>query len=989
MKYTFAALAIALVATLRTVSAQYEGWSHTGSLHILTTPEGADLPGERAVENFPLLVRLNREWFDFNDAQSKGEDIRFSAGGKPLAYQIDTWDVAKGEASLWVRIPVIKGDAQQEIRLHWGRADAVSESQAKAVFGVDNGYASVWHLGDSVVDAVGGTDPMDEGTTPTAGMVGLARRFQEGKGIFGGETITGFPSGTGPMTTEAWFRAGRTNGTVVAWGEEKRPSKVMFNFLSPPRLAIQCYFADVEAKTPMALNQWYHVVHTYSENDSRVYVNGVLDGASTPVLDLPKTSRLWIGGWYGNYSFVGDVDEVRISKVARCADWIKLQYENQKPQQTLVGPVVQPGHEWGVVRAPTFVMEGQSATFVVKAGGARKVYWTLKKGGHETPVAVDRFAYTLAAGRVTGDEGVTLECRAVYPSEVKTVEFAVAIKEDIEEPDFTLAAPASWDGRTPIEVVPRVANLSAMEAKGAGELETKWKVSPFAVIKEIAPGKLILKRAQNSGTLNVTVTISNGGNPVTRSATIAVTEPAKDAWAVRASAHDEKPEDGQFFARDETNFGTLHYNGSLDAAADSVFLRLYADDTLLGTERATPAPDMSYRFSLKLKPGLRKYRVEFGTAVGGTETVRDTVSNLVCGDAYIISGQSNALATDTHEKSPPVTHEWIRSYGLPSGASQDGQRNLWCQPVWKAENREMAELGWWGMELAKQLVESQQIPLCIINAAVGGTRIDQHQRNSANPTDLDTIYGRLLWRVQQAKLTHGIRAILWHQGESDQGSDGPTGGYGWETYQELFVEMAAGWKQDFPNVRHYYVFQIWPDSCSMGGRNGSGDRLREKQRTLPRLYSNMSLLSTLGIMPPGPCHFPLVGWAEFANLIQPLIERDFYGKVPAHSITPPNLRQAAYVNGAKDSISLTFDQPVVWSASLAAQFYLDDEKDTVAAGHATGNVLTLTLKKSSTATALTYLKEREWSQDTLLLGANGMAALTFCDVPLSDPPPPR
>ena len=33
------------------------------------------------------------------------------------------------------------------------------------------------------------------------------------------------------------------------------------------------------------------------------------------------------------------------------------------------------------------------------------------------------------------------------------------------------------------------------------------------------------------------------------------------------------------------------------------------------------------------------------------------------------------------------------------------------------------------MELAKRLVESQKIPICIINGAVGGTRIDQHQRN--------------------------------------------------------------------------------------------------------------------------------------------------------------------------------------------------------------------------------------------------------------------
>lgn len=30
----------------------------------------------------------------------------------------------------------------------------------------------------------------------------------------------------------------------------------------------------------------------------------------------------------------------------------------------------------------------------------------------------------------------------------------------------------------------------------------------------------------------------------------------------------------------------------------------------------------------------------------------------------------------------------------------------------------------------------------------------------------------------------------------------------------------------------------------------SGDVLRERQRTLPRLYSNMEIMSTLGIQPP-------------------------------------------------------------------------------------------------------------------------------------------
>lgn len=538
-----------------------------------------------------------------------------------------------------------------------------------------------------------------------------------------------------------------------------------------------------------------------------------------------------------------------------------------------------------------------------------------------------------------------------------------------------------------------------MQAKGAGDLVTHWNVSPFAVIKEAAPGKLILKRAQNSGTLTVTATLHNGGQSVTQTVKIAVSEPKTDPWVQRKPTKDEKPEEGQFYARDDRNEGTLYYNGTLnelDKATEAVFLKVYADDKLYKAESLKPATDRSYAFTVKLKPGLIKYRVEFGTKIGGKETVRQTVNDIVCGDAYLIDGQSNALATDTGEKSPPETNTWIRSYGRPTGnannnpnnSAKDVPGNLWCNPVWKAEKGEKAELGWWGMELAKRLLESQKVPIFMLNAAAGGTRIDQHQRNPANPTDLDTLYGRMLWRIEHAKLTHGIRSILWHQGENDQGADGPTGGYGWETYQPLFVEMAAGWKQDFPNVKHYYIFQIWPNSCSMGGRKGSGDRLREKQRTLPALFSNMSIMSTLGIRPEGGCHFPLAGWSEFARLVQPLIERDNYGKVPTTSIsisiTPPNLQKVYFANDRHDTLCLEFDQPVAWVDRLTSQFYLDGEPGKIASGNVTGKLLTLKLKEPSTAQKqkITYLKEIAWNQDTLLLGTNGLAALTFCEVPV-------
>jgi hypothetical protein len=131
---------ILLTGLLQTASAQYAGWQHSGSIYILTTPEGANLPASASEDGFPLLVRLHKDFFNFSQAKVQGEDIRFSTStGAPLAYQIDEWDAATATASIWVRMPTIKGNARQEIRLYWGKADAASESNGSAVFNADNG----------------------------------------------------------------------------------------------------------------------------------------------------------------------------------------------------------------------------------------------------------------------------------------------------------------------------------------------------------------------------------------------------------------------------------------------------------------------------------------------------------------------------------------------------------------------------------------------------------------------------------------------------------------------------------------------------------------------------------------------------------------------------------------------------------------------------------------------------------------------------------
>jgi Concanavalin A-like lectin/glucanases superfamily/Domain of unknown function (DUF2341)/Carbohydrate esterase, sialic acid-specific acetylesterase/Glucose-regulated metallo-peptidase M90 len=981
----------------KTTEASLSDWKHSGSMWLLTTPEGADLPAEAAVDGFPVLVRLRRDFFDFSQAKPNGDDVRFASGsGERLAYQIDEWNADEGVASIWVRVPKITGNSRQEIKLHWGNANAKSESDGRAVFNESNGYLSVWHMGDTVQDDAGTLNSTDTGTTPTAGAIGTARHFLGGKGVFGGDKIPNYPTGAGSHSTEVWFRPERPNTTLVGWGNEQAQGKVVMQFRSPPHIQMDCYFSggNVGGTIRAPWRGWTHVVHTYQEGEARLYVNGVLDGTNIRQggpLNIRTPARLWIGGWYNNYDFVGDLDEVRVSNVVRSAEWIKLQYENQKANQTLVGLLVQPGNEFSVSQTNVEVDEGKSITLTAIAGGAQKVDWLYNDPNLRASkqfVAADRLAYTFHAGRVSKNSIRVLTVKAVYPNEVKSQDIAIQINNVIPEPEFTFNVPATWDGRTTMEVAPQITNLPELKAKGVDELQYKWWVNDVAVIKEVMPGKLILKRAQGSGTLRLDVAVSNGGIWEYKDATIDVKEPAPNSepWISRPIADVEQPEDNQFIARDSFEVGKgagkIVYAGRFTASADSAFVRVISDEKVIAAEMSPVRANESYKLTAPIPAGLIKYRTEFGTKVGDTETILHSAKNIVCGDVFLINGQSNAVATDFGKENPLVPSDWVRTFGATAGDPNGSRLKLWGNAEARSPGGK-SEIGYWGLELGRRLVESEKIPVCIINGAVGGTRIDQHQRNEADPTDVTTIYGRLLWRVQQAKLTHGVRAVIWHQGENDQGADGPTGGYGYETYRQFFVDLAAGWKQDFPNVQHYYAFQIWPKSCSMG-INGSDNRLREVQRTLPKLFSNMDVMSTLGVKPPGGCHFPAAGYAEFARLIEPLIERDLYQRKFSEPITPPNLERACFTTSQRDELMLQFDQPVVWSDALVNQFHLDGEPKQVTSGSAEGNRITLKLKSPSKSKTVTYLDSASWNPDNLLYGKNGLAALTFCEVQIEE-----
>jgi len=78
---------------------------------------------------------------------------------------------------------------------------------------------------------------------------------------------------------------------------------------------------------------------------------------------------------------------------------------------------------------------------------------------------------------------------------------------------------------------------------------------------------------------------------------------------------------------------------------------------------------------------------------------------------------------------------------------------------------------------------------------------------------------------------------------------------------------------------------------------------------------------------------------------------------------------------------------MAWGDALVSEFHLDGKKGSVVKGAASGNTVKLTLASATAAKTITYLVDKKWDPKNLLYGQNGIAALTFCEVPLSPAQP--
>jgi len=308
-----------------------------------TTAKGGNVA--TAVGRVPLLVRLHSGNFTFDGVSESGADVRFVAADDktPLNYQIESFDPVLGVGLVWVDVPQLAADSQQQIWMYYGNPKAQGAEKTGAVFDAD--YAAVYHFEDAA-----GTPPHDAtaygnnaigNAVPTVdGVIGKAARLD-------GTTFMTLPGGVsmnvaegGSFTFSAWIKpdpmpAGRT----VVYARHQGDRKLLVG-LDNGVPFVQLDDATSAAGEPIKAGAWTHLAVVASGAAIQLYVDGrpyaTLD-AKLPAL----TSEATVGGdgnaqADGVVPFTGLVDEVRVSRVARPAALIAVDAQSQGAESKLL-----------------------------------------------------------------------------------------------------------------------------------------------------------------------------------------------------------------------------------------------------------------------------------------------------------------------------------------------------------------------------------------------------------------------------------------------------------------------------------------------------------------------------------------------------------------------------------------------------------------------------------------------------------------------------
>ena len=328
--------------------------------------------GTTTLTNFPALVRVSETLNEFSYSSCRlpqGGDLRFFDGnGRLLPSEVELWDT-DGESLVWVKVPELAHGTVITARYGCASPDPMTPSDVW-----DGHYLGVWHLGagpdaatqpDSTSNGESFhiesayTDGVDSGVSGAVGYAAAFHRREDGFGAYfigpnHGGGNAGRYSGLSAFTIEFWTKEDNNDKVGTAannpyimkmgdiWHSYRNTSdgRLSLNFLRDGQTAGNWLNGAASEATPTP-SRWNHTARVYDGDPETRTVNraAYLNGASqtgswtSPSLDgamkAASSPTFALGGGQpaDGYSFPGAIDEVRISDIARSADWVKATYD--------------------------------------------------------------------------------------------------------------------------------------------------------------------------------------------------------------------------------------------------------------------------------------------------------------------------------------------------------------------------------------------------------------------------------------------------------------------------------------------------------------------------------------------------------------------------------------------------------------------------------------------------------------------------------------
>jgi Concanavalin A-like lectin/glucanases superfamily/Domain of unknown function (DUF2341) len=345
--YPDSATQLATLPLIRSADEDYADWPFSRPLFLSTY----SIPQGEIVRDFPLLVRLNADNFDFS--QSLGSDIRFSSiDGRHLAYEVEHWDAQAREAEIWVLLDSISGGNPVQMTMHWGRLQAPDFSFGPAVFA---SFGGVWHMQENpgyaaemvALDASPGAARLTGQVEAfdRTGAIGNSAGFR-GSHFLKATSHAGLRPDSHFMIS-AWVKVAAiqpAGSGILSLGDNYvlrvEPTGTVRFFYYNDTITLSEPLAGpwVDAGTLIGIHDksWHWLVANLEGDSLRICIDGISRAsvrARGPVT-YGRGTDLFIGlhgGPDSEFPFYGQIDEVRISSVSRSLAWIQFAHETQKP----------------------------------------------------------------------------------------------------------------------------------------------------------------------------------------------------------------------------------------------------------------------------------------------------------------------------------------------------------------------------------------------------------------------------------------------------------------------------------------------------------------------------------------------------------------------------------------------------------------------------------------------------------------------------------